>query len=114
MGFADRDWNRTQTRARPMMQGWSVNGVIIALCVAVFVIDGFLGGRRGSNIVIDRTTLEGAVLPAEFAAAKPAGNAIPLSQAAQQWGPGVIAAAQRVRLVSNGGKVSVRRDLVKR
>jgi len=83
-----------------MMQGWSVNGVIIALCVAVFVIDGFLGGRRGSNIVIDRTTLEGAVLPPEFAAAKPAGNAIPLSQAAQQWGPGVIAAAQRVRLAS--------------
>ena len=37
-----------------MMQGWSVNGVIIALCVAVFVIDGFFGGRRGSNIVIDR------------------------------------------------------------
>ena len=100
MGFADRDWNRAQTRARPMMQGWSVNGVIIALCVAVFMIDGFFGGRRGSNIVIDRTTLAGQPLPPEFAAAKLTGSAIPLTQAVQQWGPGVAAAAQRVRLAS--------------
>ena len=41
MGFADRDWNRTQ--APRASSKWSVNGWIIGLCIAVFVIDGFLG-----------------------------------------------------------------------
>ena len=100
MGFADRDWNRTPSRRRSGAQGWSVNGVIIALCVAVFVLDGFIGGRGRSNIVIDRTTLDGQPLPPAYAKAAPAGTAITLTQAAQQWGPGVIAAAQRVGLAT--------------
>lgn len=45
MGLADRDYNRTAPpRARPprARTGWSANTIFIAICCAVFLLDGFL------------------------------------------------------------------------
>jgi membrane associated rhomboid family serine protease len=66
MGYADRDWNRTAApRAR---RAWSVNQWIIALCIAVFAIDGFLGGKGDWGILIGRCTLEGELIRPQQAA----------------------------------------------
>ena len=45
MGIHDRPYSRPQAtqRAGSMLPGWSVTTWLIAICVAVFVVDGFLG-----------------------------------------------------------------------
>ena len=99
MGFADRDWNRERTRRR--RPGWSVNGWIIALCVAVFVVDGFLGRRIGATITIARTTLQGQPLRGDAALGRPAAPPVTLEQAAE-WGDGVLQAADRAGVAQRG------------
>jgi membrane associated rhomboid family serine protease len=103
MGYADRDWNRTR---RPNRQAsWSVNGWIIGLCVAVFVLDGFLGRSLPASITLARTTLEGEPLRGDAVRAPVQGAPIPLEQAAQQWGPEVLRVAARVGVAQRGVQV---------
>jgi len=103
MAFEDRDWNRTQAPQRGnawRLKRYSVNAWIIALCVGVFVIDGFLGKTFSSTMIIEKTTLQGAPLPTVDLAARPTGKAISLQLAAQQWGVEVIKAAQASQTAS--------------
>jgi len=83
MGFADRDWNRTQ--APRASSKWSVNGWIIGLCIAVFVIDGFLGLSR-TGILIGRSDLDGTTIPAaQVSKYVPFGPPMSLAQANQEF-----------------------------
>lgn len=94
MGYADRDWNRSQ-RPRAMAR-WSVNGWIIALCVAVFAIDGFLGLAQGKGILIGRCTVDGAAIaPSEARLYTVAAPARPISQAQQEFVPPLAQAMLR-------------------
>lgn len=99
MGFADREWNRSVSRSRAA--SWSVNSWIIGICIAVFVLDGFLGKAAKSVIEVERITLDGASAPAEGARWKLVTEPLPLSRAAQEWGPVLIVAAQRAHLANS-------------
>ena len=93
MGFADRDWNRTQ--APRASSKWSVNGWIIGLCIAVFVIDGFLGLSR-TGILIGRSDLDGTTIPAaQVSKYEPFGPPMSLAQANQQFPPAFAEAMVR-------------------
>jgi membrane associated rhomboid family serine protease len=99
MGFADRDWNRTQ--APRASSKWSVNGWIIGLCIAVFVLDGFLGLSR-TGILIGRSDLDGAAIPAaQVSKYEPFGPPMSLAQANQQFPPAF--AETMVRAASQQG-----------
>jgi membrane associated rhomboid family serine protease len=94
MSFEDRDWNRS--RRRGASRGWTVNGWIIALCIAVFVLDGFLGATRRSGILVARCTLEAVPIEAaEARAYEPEGAMRPLREAVDDFGPVVALAAQQ-------------------
>jgi membrane associated rhomboid family serine protease len=109
MGFSDRDWNRTPAaRARP---NWSVNGWIIAICVAVFVLDGFLGLSR-TGILIARCGLDGEVIsPAEVRLYESLGQPLSLAQAEREYPPAfaeaVIRAASVNGALDRGGSARV-------
>ncbi len=45
MGIHDRHYARSEGPARSGSRTWSVNGWLIAICVGIFVIDGFLPSR---------------------------------------------------------------------
>lgn len=100
MGFEDRDWNQTRPRAR--RQGWSVNGWIIAICVAVFVIDGFLGTRSGTTITLARVDLAGRPLRGDLAATRPDGPPIRIEEAEERYGRVVTNAAATAGLLQRG------------
>ncbi|MFM7807882.1 MAG: hypothetical protein ACKPEA_08105, partial [Planctomycetota bacterium] len=91
MGFEDRDWNRRQA---PRSGGrWSVNGWIIGLCIAIFVLDGFLGLSR-TGILIGRCDLDGGAIPAaEVKLYEPFGEPLSLAQANRDFPPAVAEAA---------------------
>jgi membrane associated rhomboid family serine protease len=110
MAYADRDWNRARRPQRA--SSWTVNGTIIALCVAVFVIDGFLGRSMPATLTLARTDLTGAPLRGDAARAKPLGEPIPLAMAAQRApevvriaaAAGVAQARVQVQLLGDGDK----------
>lgn len=45
MAFENRDWMRPRSQSRIALPQWSVTTWIIAICVTVFVLDGFLGKK---------------------------------------------------------------------
>ncbi|MFZ4721765.1 MAG: rhomboid family intramembrane serine protease [Phycisphaerales bacterium] len=93
MGFEDRDWNRKQAPRRGGR--WSVNGWIIGLCVAIFVLDGFLGLAR-TGILIGRCDLDGVAIPAtEVRRYEPFGEPLSLAQANREFPPAFAEAAVR-------------------
>jgi membrane associated rhomboid family serine protease len=88
MGFEDRDWNRA--RAPRTSTRWSVNGWIIALCIAVFMLDGFLGLSR-TGILVGRCDLEGGTIPAaEVRLYASLGEPMSLAQIEQEWARGKL------------------------
>lgn len=95
MGFEDRDWNRASARGMRRSARWTVNGWIIAICAAVFMLDGFVGLTRPGRIFIDRTGLDGGPLPAEAAQARPAGETLSLRDASERYGPAIVVVARR-------------------
>jgi membrane associated rhomboid family serine protease len=106
MAYADRDWNRAR-RSRP--SSWTVNGVIIALCVAVFVIDGFLGRSMPASLTLARTDLQGAPLKGDAARASPVSVPIPLAQAAQK-APDVLRVAAAIGVAESRVQVQLLSD----
>ena len=95
MGFEDRDWNRASARGMRRSARWTVNGWIIAICAAVFMLDGFVGLTRPGRIFIDRTGVDGGPLPAEAAQARPAGETLSLRDASERYGPAIVVVARR-------------------
>ena len=100
MGFEDRDWNRNRAAGARRSVAWSVNAWIIAICVGVFVIDGFLGTVRPGKIFIDRTGLDGSPLPATVSSAVPVGSAMSLDEVARRYSPQIIPVARRIGLAA--------------
>ncbi|MFM1829886.1 MAG: Rhomboid protease GluP [Planctomycetota bacterium] len=110
MGFEDRDWNRgpgVRASGPSWLSRMSVTGWIIALCVGVFVLDGFLGGRGGHVMPVVRTDLAGDPLPPSFRDAVAVGAPVSVQQAAREWGPGFLQVASRVGALRGPYRVQV-------
>ena len=100
MGFEDRDWNRANARSPARRTPWSVNAWIIGLCVAVFMIDGFLAQARPGRIFIDRTAIDGSPFQGDPAGTKPVGETLTLQQASERYGPAIVVVARRAGLAA--------------
>jgi membrane associated rhomboid family serine protease len=83
--------------------------VIIALCVAVFVIDGFLGRSMPASLTLARTDLQGAPLKGDAARASPVSVPIPLAQAAQK-APDVLRVAAAIGVAESRVQVQLLSD----
>jgi membrane associated rhomboid family serine protease len=109
MGFADRDWNRS---ASPRVRrNWSVNQWIIALCIAVFAIDGFLGGKGDWGILIGRCTLDGqAIRPQEareYASLRPPMSLVDFEQEVPPLATAAMQAAANFGALDQSGRTRV-------
>ncbi len=82
MSFENRDWIRPRAQPRMAIPQWSVTTWIIAICVAVFVIDGFLGKTIPGWMFVGSTDLNGQPLsPTQLNQARPIGEMKSLSMA---------------------------------
>jgi len=80
MAYENRDWMRPRAKPRIALPQWSVTTWIIAICVAVFVVDGFLGKTIPGWMFVGSTDLNGQPLPvAQNSQVKPSGKIQPLS-----------------------------------
>jgi len=83
MSQENRDWMRSRPKPRIALPQWSVTTWIIAVCVVVFVADGFLGKTIPGWMFVGSTMLNGQPLPADQnSKVKPDGkiNKIPLAR----------------------------------
>jgi len=82
MSQENRDWMRSRPKPRIALPQWSVTTWIIAVCVAVFVADGFLGKAIPGWMFVGSTMLNGQPLPADQnSKVKPNGIIKPISLA---------------------------------
>ena len=82
MSQENRDWMRSRPKPRIALPQWSVTTWIIAVCVVVFVADGFLGKTIPGWMFVGFTTLNGQRLPVDqISKVKPNGkiNEIPFA-----------------------------------
>ncbi|MCE9618913.1 MAG: rhomboid family intramembrane serine protease [Planctomycetes bacterium] len=67
MASENRDWMRPSRRNRVSFPRWSVTAWIIAACVAIFVIDGFLAKSVPGWMFLGSTTTDGQPIPPSMA-----------------------------------------------
>ena len=99
MAYENRDWMRPRAKPRIALPQWSVTTWIIAICVAVFVVDGFLGKTIPGWMFVGSTDLNGQPLPvAQNSQVKPSGKIQPLSltRMDSRLGPLVQTAAKTI------------------
>ena len=90
MAYENRDWMRPSAKPRIALPQWSVTTWIIAICVAVFVVDGFLGKTIPGWMFVGSTELNGQpLLAAQTSQVKPSGQiqSLSLTQLDPRIGP---------------------------
>ena len=80
MAFENRDWMRQPAKPRMALPQWSVTTWIIAICVAIFVVDNFLQKTIPGWMFVGSTDLNGQPLAAaQNSQVKPSGQIKSLS-----------------------------------